>query len=104
MARLRQAALLEISMHKILGGNPLSVIFRLIVLSVVVGFVLALFGLSPFELLDNVRIAILRVYNMGFAAFGWLLQYFLIGAVIVIPLWLISRFWHLTSRGREDRR
>lgn len=91
-------------MHRILGGNPLSVIFRLIVLSIVVGIVLALLGLSPFELLDSFRIAILRIYHMGFDAFGWLFQYFLLGAVIVVPLWLIGRFWHLTTRGGEDRR
>jgi len=91
-------------MHRILGGEPLSVVFRLIVLSIVVGIVLALLGLSPFELLDNVRVAILRIYHMGFDAFGWLLQYFLLGAVIVVPLWLIGRFWHLTSRGGDSNR
>lgn len=91
-------------MHRILGGNPFSVFFRLIVLSIVVGIVLALLGLSPFQLLDSLRVATLRIYHMGFDAFGWLLQYFLLGAVIVVPLWLIGRFWHLTTRGGEDRR
>jgi len=89
-------------MHRILGGEPLSVAFRLIVLSIVVGVVLALLGLSPYALLDNLRIAILRIYNMGFDAFGWLFKYFLLGAVIVVPLWLVSRFWALLSR-RPDR-
>ena len=90
-------------MHRILGGEPLSVIFRLIVLSIVVGIVLALLGLSPFELLDSLRIAILRIYNMGFDAFGWLFRYFLLGAVVVVPLWLLNRFWHLLTRGGDRR-
>ena len=90
-------------MHRILGGEPLSVIFRLIVLSIVVGIVLALLGLSPFELLDSLRIAILRIYNMGFDAFGWLFRYFLLGAVVVVPLWLLNRFWHLLTRGSDRR-
>jgi Family of unknown function (DUF6460) len=87
-------------MNRILGDRPLSTMFRLIVLSVVVGVVLALFGLSPFELLDSLRVTLLRLYHMGFAAFGWLFQYFLLGAVVVIPIWLISRLWGMAN-GRD---
>jgi Family of unknown function (DUF6460) len=84
-------------MGRLFGEKPLSTIFRLIVLSVVVGVVLALFGMSPFQLLDTVRVTFLRIYHMGFDAFGWLLQYFFLGAVIVIPIWLISRVWGMAS-------
>jgi len=90
-------------MHRILGGRPLSVIFRLIVLSVIVGIVLALLGLSPLDLLDSVRVAILRVYHLGFDAFGSLFKYFLLGAVIVVPIWLLGRFWKLMKGGSERR-
>jgi Family of unknown function (DUF6460) len=86
-------------MNTLFGGRPLGVLFRLIVLSVIVGVVLALLGLSPYQLVDSVRVAALRLYQMGFDAFGWLFQYFLLGAVIVVPLWLISRFWSLLTRG-----
>lgn len=89
-------------MNTLFGGRPLSVLFRLIVLSIVVGIVLALLGLSPVQLLENLRLAALRIYHMGFDAFGWLFQYFLLGAVIVVPLWLISRFWSLLTH--TDRR
>jgi hypothetical protein len=87
-------------MRRVLGGEPLSVVVRLIVLSIVVGVVMAVFGFSPLALLDAVRIAVLRVYNMGFDAFGWLLRYFLLGAVVVVPIWLIGRFWSLLKSGR----
>jgi hypothetical protein len=90
-------------MNSIFGGRPIGVIVRLIILSTIVGVVLALLGLSPFELLDSVRVAILRIYHMGFDAFGWLFRYFLLGAVIVVPLWLISRFWSALTRGDGKR-
>ena len=32
------------------------------------------------------------IWNMGFDAIRWLWRYFLLGAVIVIPIWLILRF------------
>jgi hypothetical protein len=90
-------------MNRILGDQPLSTMFRLIVLSVVVGVVLALFGLSPLELLDSLRVTLLRLYHMGFSAFGWLFQYFLLGAVIVIPIWLIGRLWSMANRNEKPK-
>jgi uncharacterized oligopeptide transporter (OPT) family protein len=88
-------------MNRLLGDQPLSTIFRLIVLSVVVGIVLTWAGLSPFALLDNLRVTLLHIYHMGFSAFDWLIQYFLLGAVIVVPIWLISRLWRSVN-GRNS--
>jgi Family of unknown function (DUF6460) len=78
-------------MEKWLGGHPLGVIVRLAIYSVIVGIVLAALGLSPFQLFDYARVMMLRIYHLGFDAFGWAAQYFLLGAVIVIPIWLIRR-------------
>jgi hypothetical protein len=36
---------------------------------------------------------------MGFDAFRWLWRYFLLGAIIVVPIWLLSRLIN-GSRGR----
>ena len=40
--------------NRLLGGTPLGVVLRLIVLSVVVGVVLTALGIKPAELLDHV--------------------------------------------------
>ena len=37
--------------------------------------------------------------DLGFDAVNWLWRYFLLGAVIVIPIWLLSRLFGNT-RGR----
>jgi len=79
-------------------SQPLSTIFRLIVLSVVVGVVLSLTGLSPFGLLDTLRVALLRFYHLGFDMIGGLWPYFLLGAVVVIPIWLIAQVWRMLNR------
>jgi hypothetical protein len=39
------------------------------------------------------------IWNMGFDAIRWLWRYFLLGAVIVIPIWFIMRMVN-TPRGR----
>jgi uncharacterized protein DUF6460 len=56
-----------------------------------IGVVLAAFGLDPWNIIESVRELVRRVWNMGFDAIAWLWRYFLLGAVIVIPIWLIVR-------------
>jgi Family of unknown function (DUF6460) len=77
--------------QRFFGGPPAAVIVRLILLSILVGVILAAIGLDPLNILDSVRQLIVHVWNMGFDAVRWLWQYFLLGAVIVIPIWLLVR-------------
>lgn len=73
------------------GGSPLAVIGRLILVSVLVGVILSAFGLDPWNILDSIRRLFENLWAMGFDAVKWLWRYFLLGAVIVIPIWLIVR-------------
>ncbi len=77
--------------ERMLGGSPLAVIIRLVILSVVVGIVLSALGLSPGELLRAIDRLLQRLYDMGFRWVETLFGYFLIGAVIVVPIWLVAR-------------
>jgi hypothetical protein len=84
---------------RFLGGSPISVVLRLVLLSVLVGIVLAAIGLDPWNLVYSVRRLFEWVYDLGFDAINGLWRYFLLGAVIVIPIWLISRLFN-APRGR----
>ncbi|HKY87728.1 MAG TPA: DUF6460 domain-containing protein [Pseudorhodoplanes sp.] len=87
------------NVNRFLGGDPLSVFFRLVLLSILIGFVLSVFGLDPFNIVESILRLIRRVWEMGFDAIAWVWRYFLLGAVIVIPIWLIVRFVN-APRGR----
>ncbi len=76
---------------RIFGGSPLAVLVRLILVSVLVGVVLSALGLNPFDIWNSVERLFRSIWNMGFDAFRWVWGYFLLGAVIVIPIWLIIR-------------
>jgi len=80
-------------LSRFLGGSPFSVALRLILLSVLVGVVLAAIGFDPWNIIDSVRRLFIGIWNMGFDAISWMWRYFLLGAVIVIPIWLISRLF-----------
>lgn len=80
-----------------MGGSPFWVLIRLLLLSVVVGVILSALGLDPMNILTSLESLVRHLFNFGFDTVERLWRYFLLGAVIVIPLWLITR---LASRGR----
>lgn len=84
---------------RILGGPPLAVVGRLVLMSILVGFILAVIGLDPSNILQSVAKLIRHVWNMGFDALRWLWQYFLLGAALVVPIWLVVRM----TRGAAHR-
>jgi hypothetical protein len=79
------------TMSKVFGGTPLAVLGRLILVCILVGVVLNALGLDPFDIVQSIERLIRSIWNMGFDAFRWLWRYFLLGAVIVIPIWIIMR-------------
>jgi Zn-dependent protease with chaperone function len=79
-----------------IGGTLL----RLVLLSIVVGIVFSALGITPFNLVDQLERLIRNVMSMGFDAFSWAFKYFLLGALIVFPVWFVVR---LFSRKREPR-
>jgi len=81
------------------GGSPLAVLGRLVLLSVLVGVILSALGLDQFDIIHSVERLIRSIWNMGFDAIRWLWRYFLLGAVIVIPIWILMRLFN-TPRGK----
>src|ERR1700742_3983195 len=86
-------------LYRFLGGSPIAVAFRLILLSILVLEALAAGGFDPRNILNSIRLLFQRLWDLGFDAVKWLWRYFLLGAVIVIPIWLLSRMFG-APRGR----
>jgi hypothetical protein len=87
------------NMERFFGGNPGLVMVRLAILSLVVGVLLAALGFSPFDILDSIRELIVRIYDLGWTAVEKAGRYFLLGAVIVFPVWFIARLLKMLGRG-----
>lgn len=86
-------------LERFFGGSPLAVVFKLILLSILIGVVLSALGLDPWNIVGSIERLIRSIWEMGFDAVRWLWQYFLLGAVLVIPIWLILRLVR-APRGR----
>ena len=85
---------------RFIGGSPLAVAARLVLLSILVGVILATLGLDPRDILHSIQDLINRIWNMGFDAVRWLWRYFLLGAVLVVPIWFIVRLVKSPSERR----
>lgn len=79
------------TISRVFGGSPLAVLGRLVLVSILVGVVLSTLGLDPFDIVRSLERLVRSIWNMGFDAFRWLWRYLLLGAVIVVPVWIIMR-------------
>ena len=75
--------------------NIVSTVIKLAVVSVIVGFVMSYLGLTPRQAFEGMGEAAVEVFEMGSALFEWGLSYLLLGAAVVIPIWLIAMGWKM---------
>ena len=78
-------------MPKISGRS----LVKILVASLVVGIILAALDIDPRNLLDSAQAAFEKLADMGVSFFNWAFTYILIGAVVVVPIWLITYLWRV---------
>lgn len=83
------------SLNRFLGDSPLRVVLKLVVVSFLVGIVMHAFGWSPWDVWYALHDAVMDVWRMGFSAVDRFLGYLLVGAVIVVPAFIILRLLSL---------
>jgi hypothetical protein len=79
--------------NRFLGDSLGRTLVKLLVVSLIVGFIMTIFGLTPWSIVDNVRDLVLQLWRQGFAALGRVGDYLILGATIVIPIFLIIRLF-----------
>jgi hypothetical protein len=79
------------SLPKINGRS----IVKILVASLLVGIVLAALDIDPRNLLESAQAAFEKLADMGVSFFNWAFTYILIGAVVVVPIWLITYLWRV---------
>jgi hypothetical protein len=84
---------------RLFGGPPLAVLARLALVSILVGVILEALGFDPWNILDSIRRLVQHIWDLGFDAVRYLWRYLALGAVIVVPVWLVMRLAG-TPRGR----
>jgi hypothetical protein len=78
-------------MDRIFGGAVVPTLFKLALLSVFVGLIFAVFGIDPMNLWRDFGATIRDAWTLAFDAVNWSWQYAALGAIVVLPLWIIYR-------------
>jgi hypothetical protein len=67
------------------------VAIRLALISIAVGIVLKALGIDLRNFFDRINALLRNLYDLGFGAIEWVLEYMVLGALVVVPIWLIAR-------------
>lgn len=73
------------------GDSVGGTILRLVLLSIVVGIVFSALGITPFNIVERIELLVRRIAELGIDSFRWAFNYFLLGAIVVVPIWFIVR-------------
>jgi hypothetical protein len=79
------------TLERFLGGSPIAVTVRLIVVSFIVGVLLVMFGVEPLDIVASVERLFRRIVDYGLADFQQFGRTLLTGAIVVVPIWLVIR-------------
>lgn len=79
------------SLQRFFGGPPGGVLVRLVFLSLLVGAFLAFLDITPLGLIHGVVDWVRSVFDLSFETVAEVGRWIISGAIVVIPLWLISR-------------
>lgn len=71
--------------------------FKLIVASLLVGLVLAALGVTPADLLARASAMAGGAWSAVSDLLGWAGSYMLLGALVVLPVWLVRLLWKKLS-------
>jgi hypothetical protein len=89
----------ETPLTRFLGGSPGSVFLRLVFVSLIVGAFLMWLDIRPIDIFRGLTQFINRIWALGFDAVREVVDYVLVGAAIVVPVWLALRL--LNMRGER---
>jgi hypothetical protein len=79
--------------NRFLGGSPGSVLVKLLFLSLLVGAFMAFLDITPFALVEGVVTWLRSALDLSFDTVRDLARWVFYGAVVVVPIWLLSRLF-----------
>jgi uncharacterized protein DUF6460 len=84
-------------LERLLGDRPGALVLRLVLISLVVGFLMSMLGLNPQSLITGAVELVRDMLRDSTGVLRSFVGYIAAGAAIVVPVWLVLR---LTSRRR----
>jgi hypothetical protein len=78
-------------------------LFNLVMLSFVVGLVVAVAGIDPLNLWSDLAGTIREIWGLFWDTAHWAVRYIVLGAIIVVPIWLVIVLIQRASEANSSR-
>lgn len=76
-------------------------VFKLALVSLLVGLVMSWFDITPANILDNFGETVVKGYELATGWLRWMVPYILLGATIVIPIWALLALLRLGGKKKK---
>lgn len=86
-------------MDSFFNGPIIPTIGKLVAVSFVAGLVFYVLGIDPAELWLDLGGTIRRIWEMALDTVQWGAKYVFMGAIVVVPIWIIYRLIQLATGG-----
>jgi acetyl-CoA acetyltransferase len=82
-------------------GRLISTLVKVAVASLIVGTVLAHFGITADQILKDMGITPERLAELARQGFAWALPNLLLGSLIIVPVWFVAFLFRPPGERRE---
>ena len=90
----------EPRMAKWKNNTVFSTILKILIVSLLVGWALTLFDVTPKQLLASVGGTVQQIFEVLIGLVESAVPYILLGAVVVVPIWVIMKLWEVVKSRR----
>ena len=82
-------------------GRFTRTVVKVLVASLIVGTILAHFGLTPDELMHAAGLSTARLEELARAGLAWALPNLLLGALVIVPVWFLLYLFRPPGESRD---
>ena len=82
-------------------GRFTRTVVKVLVASLIVGTILAHFGLTPDELMRAAGLSTERLEDLARAALAWALPNLLLGSLVIVPVWFLLYLFRPPGESRD---
>jgi len=82
-------------------GRFTRTVVKVLVASLIVGTILAHFGLTPDELMRAAGLSTARLEELARAALAWALPNLLLGSLVIVPVWFLLYLFRPPGESRD---
>ncbi len=81
-----------------MSKSTLHIIWKLLIASLLVGLALDFFNISPTDLIHDIPATMGKIYDVIIGVFEWGGKYVLLGAIIVVPVWIFMNLGRIKGQ------